>query len=139
MPLEVSKDVGGQWPVEIVGNGECARGEPERPGRRRGRGDRPDFRDRAASSDDDDVLPGLDSGEESGSVMGEFLRAHSAHEKSLPLRDVAGKGRAKASIPVRNPAVRAQSLADFLLEGDLFVEARDAVTLWGVRAELHPS
>jgi len=105
MPLEVSKDVAGQWAIEIVGNGERACGKPERPGSRRGRGDGTDFRDRAAPADNDDVLPGLDSGEESRSVMGEFLRADSTHDKSLPLRDVAGKGRAKASIPVGNPAV----------------------------------
>ena len=106
MPLEVSKDVGGQWGVEIVGNGERAGGKPERPGRRRGRGDGTDFRDRPAPSDDDDVLPGLDSGKESRGVMGEFLRADSTHDRSLPLRDVTGKVRAKASIPVGNPAVR---------------------------------
>jgi len=106
MPLEVSKDVGWQWAVEIVWNGERAFGKPERPGRRRGRGEGTDFRDRAAPADDDDVLPCLDSGEERRSVMGEFLRADSAHDRSLPLRDVAGKGRAKASFPVGNPAVR---------------------------------
>ena len=99
MPLEVSKDVGWQWAVEIVWNGERACGKPERPGRRRRRGEGPDFRDRAASADDDNVLPGLDSGEESRSVMGEFLRADGAHGRSLPLRAVAGKGRAKVSIP----------------------------------------
>ena len=98
MPLEISKDVGGQWAVEIVGNRERACGKPERPGCRRGRGDGTDFRDRAAPADDNDVLSGLDSGEESRSVMGEFLRADSTHSRSLPLRDVAGKGRAKASI-----------------------------------------
>jgi hypothetical protein len=126
MPLEVSKDVGGQWVVEIVGNGERACGEPERPGRRRGRRDGADFRDRAAPSDDDDVLPSLDSGEERRSVMGEFLRADSAHGRSLPLRDVAGKGRAKASIPAGNPAVGTEVLADLLLEGDFFVDAHAA-------------
>jgi len=99
MPLEVSKDVGGEWAVEIVWNGERACGKPERPGRRGGRRDGTDFRDRAAPADDNDVLSGLDSGEESRSVMGEFLRAYSTHDKSLPLGDVAGKGRAKASIP----------------------------------------
>ena len=123
MPLEVSKDVGGQWAVEIVGNGERACGQPERPGRRRGRGEGTDFRDRAASADDDDVLPSLDSGEERRSVMGEFLRADSAHDRSLPLRDVAGKGRAKASIPVGNPAVGTEVLADLLFEGEFFVDA----------------
>ena len=123
MPLEVSKDVGWQWAVEIVGDGERACGEPERARRRRGRRDGADFRDRAAPSDDDDVLPGLDSGEERRSVMGEFLRADSAHGRSLPLRDVAGKGRAKASIPAGNPAVGTEVLADLLLESDFFVEA----------------
>ena len=123
MPLEVSKDVGWQWAVEIVGNGERACGKPELPGRRRGRGDGADFRNRAAPADDNDVLPGLDSGEERRSVMGEFLRADSAHGRSLPLRDVAGKGRAKASFPVGNPAVGTEGLADFLLEGDFCVDA----------------
>ena len=122
MPLEVSKDVGGQWAVEIVWNGERACGQPERPGRRRGRRYGTDFRDRAAPADDDDVLSSLDSGEERRSVMGEFLRADSAHNESLPLRDVAGKGRAKASIPVGNPAVGTEVLADFLLEGDILVD-----------------
>ena len=122
MPLEVSKDVGWQWAVEIVGNGKRACGKPERAGRRRGRGDGTDFRDRAAPADDNDVLPRLDSGEERRSVMGEFLRADSAHGGSLPLRDVAGKGRAKASISVGNPAVGTEVLADFLLEGDILVD-----------------
>jgi len=121
MPLEVSKDVGGQWGVEIVGNGERAGGKPERPGRRRGRGDGTDFRDRPAPSDDDDVLPGLDSGKESRGVMGKFLRADSAHAKSLPLRDVAGKGRAKASIRVGNPAVRPECSQ---------ISPPEAISLW---------
>ena len=123
MPLEVSKDVGGQWAVEIVRDGERAGGKPERPGRRRGRGDGTDFRDRAAPADDDDVLPGLDSGEERRSVMGEFLRADSAHGRSLPLRDVAGKDRAKASIPAGNPAVGTEVLADLVLGGEFLVDA----------------
>ena len=54
--------------------------------------------------------------------MGEFLRADSAHGRSLPLRDVAGKGRAKASIPAGNPAVGTEVLADLLLEGEFFVD-----------------
>lgn len=71
-----------------------------------GRGNWPEFRDGAASADDNDVLTCLYAVEQSGGVVGKFLKADVTHRTIIAVFDVSGKRQNKALQPTRDSALR---------------------------------